>query len=245
MLKIQNVCVSRADSLILNNVSLDLTPGTIHFLMGPNGSGKSTLAYTLLGHPGCVVKSGELSFNTIDILPLSTHERARLGIFLASQYPQELPGVKVLTFLKEAHQALTQEFMDTKDFHARILSLLDLVGLDHSFMNRFVNHGFSGGEKKRFELLQLLLFKPKLAVLDEIDSGLDLDGLTSLSKIIETVVQHVPTICLLFITHNTHMLKYVAVDTVHILKQGTLVVSGGKELITSLESHGYDYSAFL
>ena len=245
MLQIQDLSVKRSDKLILTQVTLDLAPGTIHFLMGPNGSGKSTLAYTLLGHPSCSVVSGSIFFNGIDITSMPTYERARLGIFLASQHSQELSGVKVITFLKEAHQALTQELMDMKDFHIHILSLLSLVGLDHSFINRFVHYGFSGGEKKRFELLQLLLFKPQIAILDEIDSGLDLDGLASLAKIIETVVQHVPTLCLLFITHNTHMLNYVAIDSVHIFKQGALVASGKKELIISLERHGYDYSAFL
>ena len=245
MLEIRNLFVKRAETLIVHNLSVELAPGTIHVLMGPNGSGKSTLAYTLLGHPGCSVESGDIFFKGQNITQLPTYERARLGIFLATQYPQELAGVKVITFLKEAHQALTQELMDMKDFHIHILSLLTLVGLDHSFIDRFVHHGFSGGEKKRFELLQLLLFKPQIAVLDEIDSGLDLDGLASLARIIEIIREQVPAMCLLFVTHNTQMLTYIPVDKVHIFKQGTLAASGGKELITSLERYGYDYSTFL
>ncbi len=245
MLEIRNLFVRRADTLIVNNLSLDLDPGTIHVLMGPNGSGKSTLAYTLLGHPGCSVDSGGIFFKGQNITQLPTYERARLGIFLVTQYPQELSGVKVITFLKEAHQSLTQETMDMKDFHIHILSLLSLVGLDHSFIHRFVHHGFSGGEKKRFELLQLLLFKPQIAVLDEIDSGLDLDGLASLAGIIKIIREQVPTLCFLFVTHNIHMLTYIPVDKVHVFKQGALTASGGKELINSLERHGYDYSTFL
>ena len=238
MLSITSLSVERAGKQILHTISLELKDGETAILMGPNGSGKSSLAYTLLGHPSCTVTAGTIRFNSEDLLVLPVHERARKGLFLVTQSPQELPGVTVTTFLREAFTALTGKPADAV-FDSLINRYLPLVGLNDSFLTRSVHHGFSGGEKKRFELLQLLLFKPRVALLDEIDSGLDIAGIASIASILATIKKECPHTAFLIITHNAQLLEHKKIDSVHIMLDGKVKASGGAELIDRVRAQGY------
>jgi len=240
MLALYNLTVTRGDVTVIDTLSLRLLPGTTHILMGPNGSGKSTLAYTLMGHPRCTLVTGSLVYNGKEISGMPTYERARLGIFLATQHQHELSGVSVISFLKEITTACTQKNISHEDLLAQIEKLLPLVGLTKDFLERSVHAQFSGGEKKRFELLQMLLIKPKIAILDEIDSGIDVDGLKSLTSICQHLRAEVPEICFLFITHNTSLARSFSSDQIHIIKQGKIVASGTTELLSLIEQQGYD-----
>ncbi len=240
MLYISNLCVSLEETLILKDVSLAFEAGTIHAVMGPNGSGKSTLAATLMGYPQYQVLSGSVQFNGEDLLAVPIEKRARSGLFLASQHTPCIPGVPVFTFLKEAHRMLTGEEVSVAAFKDRVYAAFDAVHLDHSFVYRFLNEGFSGGEKKRFEIAQLLLFKPRLAVLDEIDSGLDIDALNLITQVLLEEKKRNPLLTLVIITHYNRMLQALEPDQVHILARGKIRVSQGKELAHMIEERGYD-----
>lgn len=240
MLSIKNLTVSLDKKIVIKNLSLDIAKGTITVLMGPNGSGKSTLAYTLMGHPSYAHTLGEVIFLEQNILELPVEKRARAGIFLACQYPQEVPGVQVTTFLKEAYRMLVRQDITAQDFQQKLYLALDAVKLDHSFAYRYLNEGFSGGEKKRLEIVQMLLLQPKIAILDEIDSGLDVDAI----KLVADAILHARTVCpdivIIIITHYQKILDYIQPDRVHILVEGSLVASGTKELAQRINQQGYD-----
>lgn len=240
MLKINNLTVTLQEKKVLENVNLDLESGSLHVIMGPNGSGKSTLAYTLMGHPRYTVQSGSVYLDTTNILELPVEQRARAGLFLACQYPQEVPGVQVFTFLKEAHRMLTGLDISVALFKEQLYACMDMVKLDHSFAYRNLHEGFSGGEKKRLEIVQLLLFKPKVAILDEIDSGLDIDGLKVLAQALEQAQKQNPSMTILLITHYQRMLDYIYAHKVHILVHGTITASGDATIISQVEQKGYD-----
>ena len=240
MLKIDHLSVSVLDSRIINALSLIITSGSLHLLMGPNGSGKSTLAYALAGHPRYTVTAKEFLFFGEECISLSPDKRAQRGFFLGVQSPPELPGVNVLQFLKEAYAACTGHNKTIGEFQHLVEPYLAMLRLELSFLNRSLNENFSGGEKKRFELLQLLLLKPKLAVLDEIDSGLDIDALGIVSSVVTHFRQENPQSSLLIITHNPRVAQFLSPDQVHILHKGSLVLSGDLQLIHELEQKGYD-----
>lgn len=239
MLKISDLTVLCADNLVLNKLNLTLEAGSLHVLMGPNGSGKSTLAYTLMGHPKYTVINGSILFNKSDLLALPIEKRARAGLFLACQYPQEVPGVQVFTFLREAHRMLSGTELSVSEFKKMVLDIFDLVKLDASFLYRHLHDQFSGGEKKRLEIAQFLLFKPKLAILDEIDSGLDIDGLAIMAKALSHARTENRSLTIILITHYARILEQVSPDFVHILQQGTIIRSGNNTLTYEIEQRGY------
>jgi Fe-S cluster assembly ATP-binding protein len=224
---------------ILKGVDLTITSGQTHALMGPNGSGKSTLAYAIAGHPRYLVTSGTVLLDGDDVLALSVDERARAGLFLAMQYPVEVPGVSVTNFLRTAATAVRGEAPKVRQWVGEVRDTMTQLSMDPSFAERNVNEGFSGGEKKRSELLQLELLKPKIAVLDEIDSGLDVDALKVVSDGINRVRATGETGVML-ITHYTRILRYVQPDFVHVFAGGRIVESGGAELAETLEAEGYE-----
>ena len=239
MLSLSRVTILLEERPIIQDLSLTIEPGTLHALMGPNGSGKSTLAATIMGYPQYKAL-GSLQFEGEDLLTLPLEKRARKGIFLASQQPPAVPGVPVFTFLKEAHRMLTQEEVSVSVFKEMVYEAFDRVNLDHSFVYRHLHEGFSGGEKKRFELAQLLLFKPKLALLAELDSGLDIDGLALMGKVLQEERERRPELSLLVITHYRRLLEVLPPDYVHLLAKGKLCISGDRSLVEELEQKGYD-----
>lgn len=240
MLHIKNLTVSRDQKIILSDCTLSLNAGTTHAIMGPNGSGKSTLAYTLMGHPLYSVQAGSILFNDTDLLVLSPDKRAQAGIFLAFQQPIEIPGVKVIDFLKEAYQALHKAPLQTAEFITRVNQALDFLRMDHSFAYRALNESFSGGEKKRLELLQMLILKPQLVILDEIDSGLDVDALKLVEQVISYLRAQNNQFTVLCITHYNRLLEYLSVDQVHVLKNGTICATGSMTLAHQIQEKGYD-----
>lgn len=225
---------------IVSDFTLTILPGTNHALMAPNGSGKSTIAYALMGHPMYRVNGGSLVFNGHDITHVSADKRAKLGIFLAFQNPLSLPGVTVASFLKEAYQAIKGIHSEVKDFQQQLFAAMEQLGMDPAFAFRAVNDGFSGGEKKRLEMLQLLLLKPSLVILDEIDSGLDVDALKCVAKVLNELKLQNPAMSIIIITHYQRMLELLVPDFVHIMYQGRLVKSGDYGLVHELEHKGYD-----
>jgi Fe-S cluster assembly ATP-binding protein len=239
MLKITNLTVLFNEIPILQDISLEVLPGATHALMGPNGSGKSTLAATLMGNPVYHVAAGSVIFQGQNLLDLSIEKRARSGIFLAYQNPPAIAGVSIFTFLKEAHRMLTGTSLTTTEFQALIYRAFDDVHLDHSFVYRSVHEGFSGGEKKRFEAAQILLFKPQLAILDELDSGLDQDALHHVSQALKNA-QTQTGMALLIITHQTRFLKYLHPEMIHVLFKGKLRLSSDSAIAHLIESRGYD-----
>jgi Fe-S cluster assembly ATP-binding protein len=224
---------------ILSGVDLTVKQGETHAIMGPNGSGKSTLAYSIAGHPRYTVTGGSITLDGVDVLSMTVDERARAGLFLAMQYPVEVPGVSVTNFLRTAVTAVTGEAPKLRTWTKDLNAAFDRLSIDPSFQQRSVNEGFSGGEKKRFEVLQLELLKPKIAVLDETDSGLDVDALRVVSAGVNRVRDAGATGTLL-ITHYTRILRYIQPDYVHVFVGGRIVAEGGPELADLLESEGYE-----
>ena len=224
---------------ILKGVDLVINSGESHAIMGPNGSGKSTLAYTIAGHPKYTVTQGEILLDGEDVLEMSVDERARAGLFLAMQYPVEIPGVSVSNFLRTAKTAIDGEAPALRSWIKDVKGAMENLKMDSSFTERNVNEGFSGGEKKRHEILQLELLKPKIAVLDETDSGLDVDALKVVSEGVNRAKQD-NDFGLLLITHYTRILKYIKPDFVHVFVAGKVAEQGGPELADRLEAEGYD-----
>ncbi len=239
LIEVKNLHVEVEGKEILKGVDLTIEPGKIHALMGPNGSGKSTLSNTLMGHPKYVVTKGSIHFNGTDITALSTDARAKMGMFLAFQYPTAIPGVSVTNFLRTILKSLRGKEIPVKDFRKELKEKMDLLEMKDSFAGRYVNEGFSGGEKKRLEILQMALIQPKFAVLDETDSGLDIDALKIVSEGINRL--RGPEIGMLVITHYQRLLNYVQPDIVHVLVQGRIAETGGKELALELEAKGYEW----
>ena len=224
---------------ILNGVNLTMRTGETHAIMGPNGSGKSTLAYTIAGHPKYTVTGGTITFDGEDVLEMSVDERARAGLFLAMQYPVEIPGVTVTNFLRTAKTALDGEAPSIRSWTKDVKSAMTNLRMDPKFAQRNVNEGFSGGEKKRHEILQLEVLKPKFAVLDETDSGLDVDALKIVSEGVNRA-KEATGLGVLLITHYTRILRYIRPDYVHVVVAGKIVEEGGPELADRLEEEGYD-----
>ncbi len=243
ILQIKNLHVSvdteQGVKEILRGVDLTLRSGETHAIMGPNGSGKSTLAYTIAGHPKYTVTEGEILLDGEDVLAMSVDERARAGLFLAMQYPVEIPGVSVSNFLRTAKTALSGEAPALRSWIKDLRSAMDDLKMDSGFTERNVNEGFSGGEKKRHEILQLELLKPKIAVLDETDSGLDVDALKIVSEGVNRAKSNTE-LGVLLITHYTRILKYIKPDFVHVFVAGKVAEEGGPELADRLEAEGYD-----
>lgn len=223
---------------ILRGVDLKVRQGEVHALMGPNGSGKSTLANVIMGRPGYEVTGGDVRWRGEGILALSPDKRARLGLFLAFQYPVEVPGVSIVNFLRTAYNASKSEEMAALEFRKRLKEKMATVGVEDDMVRRYVNEGFSGGEKKRMETLQLAVLEPDVAILDETDSGLDIDALKAVAEGINQL--RGPDLGLLLITHYQRILNYVEPDHVHVLMAGRIVRSGGPELAKELEEKGYE-----
>lgn len=239
MLVLKNVSIESDDKEIIKNINLEIKLGKLHVLMGPNGSGKSSLAYSLMGHYSYNITSGQIFFKDQDITNLAPEKRAKLGLFLACQYPQEVPGVEIFNFLRESYHILNNTTISVLSFESLLSSIFQQVGLNLDFMYRSLNQGFSGGEKKRLEIAQLLLFKPDFAVLDEIDSGVDVDALKIISQAINSLRKENPNFSILLITHYMSILKYLEPDLVHILSNGKLVKSGDIKLAEYIEQKGY------
>jgi Fe-S cluster assembly ATP-binding protein len=244
-LEIRNLHVSIEDKPILRGVNLTVKQGEVHALMGPNGSGKSTLSNAIMGHPAYEVTAGQIIFDGQDVLDMEPDERSRAGLFLAFQYPVSIPGVTVANFLRQAINAR----MKAKDPESKGISIpefvrllrgkMDYIQLDHSFAGRYLNEGFSGGEKKRAEILQLATLEPKIAILDETDSGLDIDALRVVAEGVDKLKG--PDLGVLVITHYQRILNYIKPEFVHVMYEGRIVESGGADLALHLEEAGYDW----
>ncbi len=234
--------VADEDIEILHGVDLEIGRGEIHAIMGPNGSGKSTLAKTLSGHPGYEATDGEVIFEGEDLLEQEPDERSQSGLFLAFQYPVEIPGVSIANFLRTALQARLDEDeeLDLFDFQDQLLSRMELLDMDPTFAERAVNDGFSGGEKKRNEILQMAMLQPKLALMDETDSGLDIDALQVVAHGVNALAKENPEMSFLIITHYQRLLNYIRPDHVHVMVGGRIVRSGGPEVAEELEASGYE-----
>jgi Fe-S cluster assembly ATP-binding protein len=235
---IEDLHVSVEGKEILKGVDLAVELGEIHALMGPNGSGKSTLANTLMGHPKYIVTRGRALFEGEDILSLTPDERARKGLFLAFQYPIAIPGVSLGNFLRAATRAVRGDGLTAGEFRKQLMEKMKLLKMDPSFAARYVNDGLSGGEKKRAEVLQMALLQPRIAVMDETDSGLDIDALRTVAEGVNAI--HTPEMGILVITHYQRLLNYIRPEFVHVLVDGRVVKSGGYELVEQLEAQGYD-----
>lgn len=242
---IRNLCVSIDGKEILKGLNLTLPQGEVHAIMGPNGTGKSTLAYTIMGHPSYQVTAGEIIYKDQNILELAPDARSRAGLFLAFQYPISIPGVTVANFLRTAVNARRRAVnpedkgIAIPEFRRMLKEKMELLRMDMSFAGRYLNEGFSGGEKKRAEILQMAVLKPEIAVLDETDSGLDIDALRIVSEGVNTL--RGPDLGALVITHYQRILNYIKPDIVHIMMDGRIVESGGSDLALHLEEQGYDW----
>jgi Fe-S cluster assembly ATP-binding protein len=243
LLKITNLHAEIAEegTEILKGVDLEIRAGEIHAIMGPNGSGKSTLSKVISGHPAYEVTDGDILFDGESVLDMEPDERARAGIFLAFQYPVEIPGVSIANFMRTALSAKRGEEVDVFDFQDELERDMGMLEMDTTFALRNVNEGFSGGEKKRNEILQLAMLQPKLAVMDETDSGLDIDALKIVSEGVNKIKEQRPDTTLLLITHYQRMLNYIKPDFVHVMVEGRIIRSGGPELALELEEKGYDW----
>jgi Fe-S cluster assembly ATP-binding protein len=243
MLEVRNLQVKAEDKQILRGINLTVNPGEVHAIMGPNGSGKSTLARALAGHPGYEVTAGEVRYDGKDLLDMPADERAREGVFMAFQYPVEIPGVNNAYFLKAALNARRKqqgiEEMDAMDFMTFIKEKAKLLQVDQAMLQRSVNEGFSGGEKKRNEIFHMAVLEPRLAILDETDSGLDIDALKIVAHGVNAMRS--PDRAFIVVTHYQRLLNYIVPDHVHVLSDGLLVRSGGRELALELEDKGYGW----
>jgi Fe-S cluster assembly ATP-binding protein len=243
-LSIKNLRVSVEDKLILKDFSLEVKQGEIHAIMGPNGSGKSTMAYALAGHPKYEVEGGEVWMDGVNLLELAPDERAQMGLFLAFQYPTAIPGISMANFLRTSVNAVrskrngNDKGMPITEFRKLLLEKMDLHKIDKSFARRYLNEGFSGGEKKRAEILQMALLEPKFGILDETDSGLDIDALRVVSEGVNSLTG--PGRGFIIITHYQRILNYIKPHFVHVMHDGQLIKSGGPELAEQLEVEGYD-----
>ncbi len=244
--------IAQPDNEILQGIDLTVAPSEVHAIMGPNGSGKTTLAYALMGHPAYVVTGGEVHWRGRDLLKLSPDKRSRLGLFLAFQYPTAIPGLSVASFIRSALNAKLQGIdkdpeidptdsvrggISMRDFRNKMREKMALLRMDEGFASRYVNEGFSGGEKKRLEMLQMAVLEPEMAILDETDSGLDIDALRIVAEGVNAMLN--PNLGVLLITHYQRLLNYIQPDFVHVLAQGRIVKSGGKDLALRLEDEGY------
>jgi Fe-S cluster assembly ATP-binding protein len=242
MLEIKNLHVSVGDKPILKGLTLTLAPGQVHAIMGPNGSGKSTLSYVLAGRSGYDITDGSILYNGEDLAAMPPEQRAAKGVFLAMQYPVEIPGVTTMTFLKAALNSQRRTRGETDLDAVNVLKLVrakaKTLNVSEEMLKRALNVGFSGGEKKRLEILQMALFEPKLAILDETDSGLDIDALKLVAEGVNTLRS--PERAMLVITHYQRLLDYIVPDRIHVLAKGRIVAEGGKELALELEAKGYD-----
>ncbi len=245
-LEIRNLHVSIEGKEILRGVNLTVKQGEVHAIMGPNGTGKSTLSYALMGHPSYTVTEGEAIFKGQNILAMKADERARLGLFLAFQYPVSIPGVTLANFLRTALNARRKAVQsDDKgvpipEFRKMLREKMDLLKMDYSFGGRYLNEGFSGGEKKRAEVLQMATLKPEIAIMDETDSGLDIDALRIVAEGVNAL--RGPEMGVMLITHYQRILNYITPDYVHIMMNGRIVETGGPELALQLEEHGYEWA---
>jgi Fe-S cluster assembly ATP-binding protein len=239
MLKIENLQVEIDGQEIVKGLDLEVNKGEIHAIMGPNGSGKSTLANVLMGHPRYEVTGGAITFQGEDVFELEPDERAKFGMFLAFQYPSEVPGVSVANFLRTAVNSVREEELSAMEMYRLIQDKMKIMQMDPRFAERYLNEGFSGGEKKRNEILQMLMLEPKLAIMDETDSGLDIDALQVVAKGVNEL--RGPEFSAVIITHYQRILRYIEPDHVHVMLDGRLVTSGGKELALDLEDKGYEW----
>jgi len=239
VLKIENLQVEIEGGEILKGLDLEVGKGEIHAIMGPNGSGKSTLSNVLMGHPRYDVTGGSITFMDEDVMELEADERARLGMFLAFQYPSEVPGVSVANFLRTAVNSVRENELSPMEMYRLIQEKMKIMQMDPKFAERYLNEGFSGGEKKRNEILQMLMLEPKLAIMDETDSGLDIDALQVVSKGVNEL--RGPEFSAVIITHYQRILRYIEPDHVHVMLDGRIVTSGGKDLALALEDKGYDW----
>lgn len=239
LLTITNLHVSTENQPILRGVNLAVSAGEVVALMGPNGSGKSTLANTMLGHPAYEVTQGQIMYDGQDITHLKPEERSRAGLFLSFQYPPDIAGVTIGNFLRLAYNSIHQPALSVPEFIKILKAKMDLLRLPHDFMTRPVNEGFSGGEKKRAEMLQLAVLAPKLAVLDETDSGLDIDALKIVAAAGQTMRQEQPGLAILIITHYQRILNYLPADRIAVMRDGTIIKEGDHTLLAAIEREGY------
>src|ERR671936_2005668 len=237
-LEVRGLRASVEGKEILLGIGLTVRQGETHALMGPNGSGKSTLASVIMGRPGYTVTAGEVRFKGEDVTRLTTDQRAKLGLFLAMQYPVEVPGVSVVNFLRTAYQSVKDPDVSALAFRKHMKEKMSLLGVEDAMVNRYLNQGFSGGEKKRNEILQLAVLEPQIAILDETDSGLDIDSLKQVATGVSQLIG--PELGVLLITHYQRILNYITPDHVHVMMNGRIVKSGGPELAHELEEKGYE-----
>jgi len=245
MLKIKDLHVEieedNKSKVILRELNLNVEKGNVHALMGPNGSGKSTLANVLMGNPKYKITKGEILFEGKSILKLKANERARLGIFLSFQYPQEIEGVTIRNFLRTSYNSLNEEKLSVMDFRNLIIKKSKLLSLDENFSDRYLNKGFSGGEKKKSEMLQLAILNPKLAILDETDSGLDIDALKAVADSVNALKKENPEMTILIITHYKRILEFIKPDKLSIMLKGKIALEGDGKLVDELEEKGYSW----
>ena len=239
MLKVENLHIEIDGQEIVKGLDLEVERGEIHAIMGPNGSGKSTLANVLMGHPRYEVTQGSITFEGEDVLELEPDERAKMGMFLAFQYPSEVPGVSVANFLRTAVNSVREEELGPMEMYKLLQEKMRVMQMDPKFAERYLNEGFSGGEKKRNEILQMLMLEPRLAIMDETDSGLDIDALRVVARGVNELKG--PDFSAVIITHYQRILRYIEPDHVHVMLDGRIVTSGGKELALALEEKGYDW----
>ena len=238
LLDVKGLHATVEETEILRGLDLQIKAGEVHAIMGLNGAGKSTLASVIMGHPAYAITAGSIHYDGEDLTEMEVHERARAGLFMSFQYPSSIPGVQVGTFLRKSVAAVRGEAPKAREFCKELQAAMEVLGMDRSFLGRYVNDGFSGGEKKRLEILQMLLLQPKMALLDETDSGLDIDALKAVAEGINSLSEESGV---LLITHYNRLLELVVPDVVHVMIDGRIVQSGGPELAQRLEADGYEW----